>query len=116
MKIPVIQLIALVGSVLFLFIILWSVRQKKLKEAYALLWLFIGIVMLFFSVWPSCLHLISKMIGIYYPPATLFLALLSGIVLLLFQYALILSKNQEKISRLTQEISILKNELEKLKK
>ena len=99
MKIPVIQLIALVGSVLFLFIILWSVRQKKLKEAYALLWLFIGIVMLFFSVWPSCLHLISKMIGIYYPPATLFLALLSGIVLLLFQYALIRKTTDGKVEK-----------------
>jgi hypothetical protein len=60
--------------------------------------------------------LISKVIGIYYPPATLFLALLFGIILLLFQHVLILSRNQEKISRLTQEIAILKNKLEKLEK
>ena len=116
MKITGIQLIAVTGSVLFLLAVLWSVRQKKLKEAYALLWLFTGVVMLFFSIWPKSLRSISELIGIVYPPATLFLLLLGGIILILFQYALILSRNQEKISRLAQETAILKNELEKLRK
>ena len=116
MNISVIQLIALLGSFLFLAIVLWSVRQKKMKEAYSLLWLFTGIVMLFVSIWPRSLHLVSEWIGIVYPPATLFLLLLCGIILILFQYALLLSKNQERISRLAQEIAILKKELDALKK
>ncbi|MBE6385314.1 MAG: DUF2304 domain-containing protein [Lentisphaerae bacterium] len=116
MPIPIIQLIAVAGSLLFLFVVLWSVRQKKLKEAYALLWLFTGVVILFFSIWPRSLRLISELIGIVYPPATFFLLLLAGIILILFQYALLLSRNQEKISRMAQEIALLKNELEKLRK
>ena len=115
MNVSVIQLIALSGSFLFLAIVLWSVRQKKLKEAYSLLWLFTGMILLFVSIWPRSLHLVSEWIGIVYPPATLFLLLLCGIILILFQYALLLSRNQEKISRLAQEIALLKQELEKLK-
>lgn len=111
-----IQIISTVGSLCFLLIILYTVRQKKLKEAYAILWIFSGIIMLILSVWTDCLRLISNLIGIFYPPATLFLFLLCGIILILFQYSLLLSKNQERISRLAQEISILKAEIEELRK
>lgn len=109
------QLLAIAGSLFFIVLVLHTVRQKKLKEAYALLWLATGFVMLFFSVFINSLRYISELIGIVYPPATLLLMLLGGSILIMFQYALILSRNQEKISRLTQEIAILKNELEKLK-
>ena len=111
-----IQIISTVGSLCFLLIIFYTVRQKKLKEAYAILWIFSGFIMLVLSVWTDCLRLISNLIGIFYPPATLFLFLLCGIILILFQYSLLLSKNQERISRLAQEISILKAEIEELRK
>ena len=111
-----IQVVSLVGNIVFLLLILWSVRQKKLKEAYAMLWILIGVMMLGVSFYPNVLRWVSQYIGIVYPPATLFLLLLCGVVVILFQYSLLLSRNQEKISRLTQEIALLKNELEKLKK
>ena len=111
-----IHILSVIGSIIFLLMILWSVRQKKLKEAYALLWLVTGIGMLVISVFPALLHYISELVGIFYPPATLFLLLLCGVIMILFQYSLLLSRNQEKVSRLAQEIALLKNELEKLKK
>lgn len=111
-----IQVVSLVGSIVFLLMILWSVRQKKLKEAYAMLWVLIGVMMLGVSVYPVVLHWISRYIGIVYPPATLFLLLLCGVIMILFQYSLLLSRNQERISRLTQEVALLKNEIENLKK
>lgn len=116
MKAPMIHILSVIGSVFFLLIILWSVRQKKLKEAYALLWLLIGSCMFVIAAVPALLRYISELVGVLYPPAMLFLLLLCGVIMLLFQYSLILSRNQEKISRLAQEISLLKNELEKLKK
>lgn len=116
MPIPLIQILSIAGSLIFLLVILWHVRQKKLKEAYALLWLLTGVMMLFVSIAPNTLRQISNLIGIVYPPATLFLLLLCGVIVILFQYSLLLSRNQEKISRLTQEIALLKNEIEQLKK
>ncbi len=111
-----IQIICTVGSICFLAMIFFSVRQKKLKEAYAILWIFSGLIMLVLSVWTDCLRKISDLIGIIYPPATLFLFLLCGIILILFQYSLLLSKNQERISRLAQEIALLKAEIEEMRK
>ena len=111
-----IQIISTIVSLCFLLMICLSVRQKKLKEAYAILWLFIGLIMLVLSVWTDCLRLISNLIGIFYPPATLFLFILGGVILILFQYSLLLSRNQERISRLAQEIAILKAEIEEMRK
>lgn len=98
-----------------MMIILWHVRQQKLKEAYAILWIAIGLGMNVLSVWTGGLYIISDYIGIVYPPATLFLLLMCGLILILFQYSLLLSRNQERISRLAQEMAVLKNELERLK-
>ena len=111
-----IQLWSLLATILYLVMIIWSVRQKRLKEAYALLWLFSGVVMLIVSVWPGCLQILSDWLGIYYPPVTLLLLMLGGVVLVLFQYSQLLSRNQEKISRLAQEIALLSQKIEALKK
>ena len=111
-----IQLVSLAGSVSFLLVILLCVRQKKLKEAYAMLWLLIGVVMLGVSFEPNVLRSVAELLGIVYPPAVLFLLLLFGMILILFQYSLLLSRNQERITRLAQEIALLKNELERLKR
>lgn len=111
-----IQLISIAGSLIFLLILFLCVRQKLLKEAYAIFWLFFGVLMLVLSIWTDCLRKISEMVGIVYPPATLFLFLLCGTVMILFQYSLLLSRNQERISRLAQEVALLRNEIEKLQK
>lgn len=103
-----IQWFSLVGSMLFLLIVLDAVRRQRLREAYALIWLMISIGMIVLSLWTDILKLISNLIGIQYPPATLFLLLIVGILLLLFQYSIVISLHNEKITRLAQEIALLK--------
>ena len=111
-----IQIISIAGSLTFLLILFLCVRQRRLKEAYAIFWLFFGVLMLVLSIWTDCLRKISEMVGIVYPPATLFLFLLCGTEMILFQYSLLLSRNQERISRLAQEVALLRNEIEELRK
>lgn len=108
-----IQWYSLLGSLLFLIIVLDAVRRQRLREAYALVWLFISGAMIVVSLWTNVLRLISNILGIAYPPATLFLILTVGILLLLFQYSIVISLHNEKLKRLTQEIALLKEKLEK---
>ncbi len=107
-----IQWYSLLGSLLFLLIVLDAVRRQKLREAYALVWLFITGCMIVVSLWTNVLRLISNLLGIAYPPATLFLILTVGILLLLFQYSIVISLHNEKLKKLTQEIALLKEKLE----
>ena len=71
-----IQIISIIGSLIFTFFILELIRRKKLKEAYALIWGIMSIFFLILTCWVQGLVFISNLIGIYYAPATLFLVLL----------------------------------------
>lgn len=107
-----IQLIAILGSILFMIGIIELIRRKQIKEAYALLWLIFGTVFVIFSIWKKGLDFLAALVGIYYPPALLFLILILAIILVLIQFSVVISKNNDRIRKLTQEIALLKNQLE----
>lgn len=103
-----IQWVSLAGSLIFLLIVLDAVRKQKLREAYSLLWIVITIGMIVVSIRMDLLRFFSDLLGIVYPPATLFL--------LLFQYSIVISLHNEKITRLTQEIALLREKMERKEK
>lgn len=111
-----IQWVSLAGSLIFLLIVLDTVRKQKLREAYSLLWIVITIGMIVVSIRMDLLRFFSDLLGIVYPPATLFLLLCVGICLLLFQYSIVISLHNEKITRLTQEIALLREKMERKEK
>ncbi len=108
-----IQIFSLLGSLIFGGLVIAAVRRRKLQEAYAILWVFTSIVMIIVSVWTKVLKLISDIIGIVYPPATLFLIILVGILLILLQFSIVLSAQHAKIMRLAQELALLKENKDK---
>lgn len=111
-----IQYIAIVGSVLLIIFILFLIKQKRLKEEYSLLWLFFGILFLAISLWKNALDWISEMVGITYPPAALFLILLMAVFIIMIEFSVIISRHSQWIRKMGQDIGLMKNEIEQLKK
>ena len=112
----IIQYIAITGSILFFIMILYLVRKKRIREEYSILWLFFGIIFIVLSIWRDILDYFARLIGIAYSPAAFLLMLIGGIILILIQYSIVISSLTEKNKNLTQELGILKLELENLKK
>ena len=110
------QILSVVTNAVFLSVVIHNVRRKRIREGYALLWIGITAVMMILSVWIEPVACLSAMVGIQTPSNALLLGLVFGILLLLFQYLVLLSQNQQKISTLTQEIALLKARLEKLER
>jgi hypothetical protein len=108
-----IQIISLIGSLFFLIFIFELIRRKRIKEAYSILWLLFGLIFLFFSFWKNGLDYFSSIVGIYYPPAFLFLIMIVSIILILVQFSIIVSSQDEKIKKLAQEIAIMKEKYDK---
>ncbi len=108
------QSIAILGSLLFLLLILFLIQRKRIKEEYSLLWIFFAIIFIVFSFWRGGLDYIAQLIGIAYPPAALFLILLMAVILILIEFSIIISKLSDKNKTLAQEIGILKQELKEL--
>ncbi|MCP3965329.1 MAG: DUF2304 domain-containing protein [Lentisphaerae bacterium] len=104
-----IQIISITGSLFFILAIIQAIRLKRLKEAYALLWLITGFIFLVISCWQGAIDIIADLFGIVYAPAILFLFMLVSAIIVLFQYSIILSKQNDQIKNLTQELALLKN-------
>ncbi len=111
-----IQFLSIAASIMVILFVLELIRRRRIKEEYSLLWLSTGFLFLFFSIWKDGLNYISKLIGIYYPPATLFLILLVGVFSILIHFSVVISKLTEKNKLLAQELGIYKMELDLIKK
>jgi len=109
-----IQVLAIIGSIIFLIFIVELIRKRKIKDAYGLLWVFFGVVFIIISVWRQGLEILSRLLGIYYTPAAFLLILIMAIILILIQYSLVISRLSENNKTLTQQMGILKLEINEM--
>jgi len=109
------QYIAIFVSISLFLYIFYLIRKKKIKEEYSLLWLTSSLVFIVFSIWRHGLEIFAQMMGIAYPPAALFLILMLAIFLILIEFSINISKLSERIKIMAQELALLKDELDTLK-
>jgi hypothetical protein len=109
-NIHIIQYVAIIGSIVFIASVLFLISRRKLKEEFALLWLFFGFVFLFLSVWRRSLDIIASFLGIAYAPAAIFLILIIAIISILIHFSIAISGLTERVKTLVQEIGLLKME------
>ncbi|MCH7604802.1 DUF2304 domain-containing protein [Patescibacteria group bacterium] len=113
--IPNFQIVAVIGSILFILVLIELVRSRRLKEHYSLLWFGIAIIFFLFSIWKDLLVFVAFVLGISYEPAAIFLILISGLYLLSIHFSIVISGFSEKNKNLSQEIGLLKEEMKSLK-
>ena len=106
-----IQAFALGASILLFVFLLYLIRKKKMKEEFSLLWLFFGIVFIVFSAWRSGLDFVAGIVGIAYPPAAMFLLFILAFFFILIEFSTIISRLSDRNKNLTQEIGLLKMEI-----
>lgn len=108
------RIFAMVLGVLVLFIVVNLVRTKKLKEEFALLWLLTAVVLVLAPLLIDYLDLVAHALGIEYPPAFIFLLAIISLLFILFQFSMRISRFSEQIKVLTQELALLRARVEQL--
>ena len=106
--------VVLVGLAI-LFVILDRVRRKQLREQYALLWILTAIVLCLSAVFIGGVEKLSHLVGIYYPPAFLFLVAIVMILVLQFHFSTVISSLREQNKALIQDVGILASEVKALR-
>ncbi len=106
-----IQVVAIIGSIVFLGLIIELIRNRKIREEYGLLWIVFGIVFLGVSIWRPVLEIISRQLGIAYAPAAFLLILIVAVFLILIQFSVAISSLHEKNKNLAQELGLLKQQV-----
>jgi hypothetical protein len=109
-----IQYLAIAGSTALALFITELIRRRRLRENYSLMWLFMTLMFLLFSLWRQGLELLARLLGIAYPPTAFLLLLVIGIFLILVQFSIITSDLTDKVRRLAQEIGLLKERLDRM--
>lgn len=106
-----IQIISLLGAFLVMFFIGRLIVRGKLREEYAIIWIICTLILIVFSVWRRGLEQIALALGVFYPPSLVFLAAIFAILVFLLHLSVVVSRMQNQIKTLTQEIALLKHEL-----
>jgi hypothetical protein len=107
-----IQIISIVGSLLFLVVIGRLIVRGRLREEYAIVWLACTIVLLLLSVWRNGLEVLAASLGVFYPPSLLFLGACFAITIFLVHLSVVVTKLQKQNKILAQELALMRNELQ----
>lgn len=103
--------LSIMFSVLFLLIVIELVRKNKLQERYSLLWILMSIILLVLSSTPVIIEAISRWLDIKNPPSLLFLFGLGYLILYNLGTTVTVSRQSERIIRLTQELALLRQKI-----
>ncbi len=108
-----IQIIIIFINSLLLFYIARLIIKGRLREEYAIAWLVCTIVLMFFSFWRNGLEVLAKALGIFEAPNLFFTSFIFIILIYLLHLSIVNTKLQKDITKLTQEIALLKQKLKK---
>jgi hypothetical protein len=109
------QIFVIVLGLAMLLFILNMVRRKQLREQYSLLWILSAAVLVLSAVFIDGVDRLAHAIGIYYPPAFLFLIAILLVLTLQFHFSTVISNLREQNKQLTQDVGILAAEVESLR-
>ena len=101
------QIFAIAASGALLLIVFELLRRRRLIERYALIWLGSAVVLLGLAIWTNLLEIVSKALGIAYPPNALFLIAFLFILLLLLHFSVVVSRLADQTKVLAQRLAQL---------
>ena len=103
----------LIGGVFVFFLTIYWVRSRDLSEKHAILWTFLAFILLICGLFPNLIMSFASRSHLSYPAEVLFVAL-GAIYVYFFSVSVSLTQHQRRNTRLTQELAILENRVEKL--
>jgi hypothetical protein len=115
MDVSRLQLLAIVVTAGLFILVFELVRQRRLLERYALLWLFSSAVLLALSIWRGALEELASAVGIFYAPSVLFAVAFGFVLVLLLHFSLVISRLAEQTKILAQRVGLLQHEVDELR-
>lgn len=106
------KIFLLVCLLLVFVFVMNEIKKKKLVLQYTLSWLFLIVGLAVVILIPEVLNIISSLIGIAVPVNTIFFLGFLFALIIIFNLTSAVSKMSVEITRLTQELALLKKKAE----
>jgi hypothetical protein len=110
-----VRILALTLCTAFLIAVLVLVRRGKLREEYTPIWTSVAVAIMIATVWFDVVRALTRLVGAWTPSSTLFFLGLVFLLILCLNYAVRLSGISGQVTALAQEVSLLREELGRLK-
>lgn len=105
------QISLILLCVILLFLLVNMIKKYELQLKYALLWIFVVIIMITISIIPQIAFYFTKLFGFQAPSNFVFLiGILCGLVII-FSLSVSISNLSIKVRQMSQEIGLLKQQL-----
>ena len=102
----------IVVAVLVALTVVYFVRRWRLREQYSLLWLALAVGMVVPAASPGLVEWFAAKMDVFYAPSILFFLALAVVAVMLFHYALEISRLSDQNRELAQELGLLRASLE----
>lgn len=117
MPIPLIQqLIAILISLALVGITVQLIRKHRLREEYALVWLFASFGILLLSIFGEFINQIANLVNVTYSPTLALVAGLLFALIVLLSQSVIISSQANRMRDLAQNVALLEWRLRELEK
>lgn len=97
--------IALASIVLFLSV-LELIRQRQLRQQYALLWLLSAAVVFLLAIFKGSVHTLANLFQVEYPPSLIFVVGLGFVIAIQLEQAVTISRLSRQNRELAQKLAI----------
>ena len=102
--------------IMYIFFILKAVKRKNMRINYLIFWSITGVALIILLLAPNFVENISNLLGFGLPINMIFSMAIFIILYLIFDLTRLITKEQNKNVMLIQEISMLKQRIEKIEK
>jgi hypothetical protein len=99
--------------ILLIIMILYLLRKDKITIKYSIVWLTPCFILLIFTIIPGCLTWTTNIFGFQTASNMIFAMLVALLMIITIVLTVIVSNQKNQIRNLIQEVSILKNKIDK---
>ena len=103
----------IIVALFLLFYVIHVVRKGKLAIKESFWWVIGALVALVLAIFPKSIDIIAGWFGVSYPPTLMLVFCILFLLFMNFRASSKVSEQNEKIMELTQQVSILKNKIDK---
>ena len=111
---PNLRVALILGVLLYLAVIFYLLKKKKLSVQFSIIWLFSGVTMLLFALFPYIVYVLGDIVRIINPVNFVFTVEFVFILFILLSLSSAISVYGEKIKRLTQHEALLEQRVREL--
>jgi hypothetical protein len=107
-----VRVVALIVAFLLFFAVFESVRRRRLSESLTPIWLTCALAVLVLALNLNLLEAMTRLIGAWTPSSTVFFFALLFLLAITLSYGVVITRLGRQVTRLAQEIAMLRARLE----